>query len=126
MRKTFQDRITLVGIKLYPCIGVAAGERNLAQACEADVTVWGDFAAAASTDSLDKSLDYCKLLATIQDTALSRKYNLLETLAYRMAHDVLQSYPASRVRVCVKKRPASLLDKVDFIEVEVEESREHS
>ena len=120
-RKTGEDRITLVGVKLYPFIGVTPGEKCHAQECEADIAVWGDFEPAASTDSLDKSLDYCKLVSTAQEAAVAREYNLLETLTYKIARDILQSYPASRVRVSVRKRPASLLGKIDFVEVEVEE-----
>ncbi len=121
-RKTSEDKITLAGVKLNLCIGVTPEERHQPQQCEADVTVWGDFEAAASTDSLDKSLDYCKILATVQETAGAREYQLLETLAYRIARDILKNFSASRANVRVRKRPANLLDKIDFIEVEVEES----
>jgi dihydroneopterin aldolase len=117
-----EDRLTIAGIKLRPRIGVTQGERRLPQACQADVTVWGDFQAAASTDSLDKAMDYSRILATVVDTAQSREYNLIETLAYRLARDVLQAFPARKVSVRVRKRPARLLEKIDFVEVEIEES----
>jgi dihydroneopterin aldolase len=116
------DRLTLNGIKLQPRIGVSPGERRFPQPCHADVAVWGDFEAAASTDSLDKAINYSQVLATVLETAHAREYNLLETLAYRIARDVLQSYPATRVRVSVRKRPASLAAKLDHIEVEVEDA----
>ncbi|PYU92225.1 MAG: dihydroneopterin aldolase [Acidobacteria bacterium] len=117
-----QDRITLFGIKLQPRIGVTPGERRLPQPCQADLTVWGDFEAAATTDSLDRAIDYSRMLSVVLETAHSREYNLLETLAYRIAKDVLQTFPAERVGVRVRKRPAPLADKVDYIEVEVFES----
>ncbi|HYK88654.1 MAG TPA: dihydroneopterin aldolase [Acidobacteriota bacterium] len=120
--KQRDDRITLTGVKLHPLIGVTPGERRLPQPCDADVTLWGDFEAAGSTDSLDKALDYTKVLARIIETAHGREYNLLETLAYRISREVLQSFPARKVSVRVRKRPATLSDKLDFIEVEVEQS----
>jgi dihydroneopterin aldolase len=116
------DQILLSGIKLHPRIGVSEGERRFPQPCQADVTVWGDFEAAASTDSLDKAVNYSRVLEKVLETAHSVEYNLLETLAYRIARAVLQAFPAVRVRVRVRKRPASLLAKLDCIEVEVEES----
>jgi len=93
----------------------------LPQPCEADITVWGDFEAAASTDALDTALDYCQVLERVLTTAHAREYNLLEALAYRIAREILESFPASRVRVKVRKRPLVLLENLDFVEVEVEE-----
>jgi len=120
--KSRADHVTVAGIKLQPCIGVTPGERRLPQSCLADVTLWGDFEAAASTDSLDKALDYSRVLNLVLETAHSREYNLIETLAYELARKILRSFPADRVVVKVRKRPASLMEKIDFVEVEVEES----
>lgn len=120
--KTWQDQITLACVKLYPRIGTSSEERSAAQECEADLTLWGDFEAAAATDSLDKSVDYSEVLLTVQKTAAAREYSLLETLAYRIVRAVLQGFPVSRVRIKLRKRPASLLDQIGFVEVEVEES----
>jgi 7,8-dihydroneopterin aldolase/epimerase/oxygenase len=116
------DRITLSHIKLVSRIGVTEAERELPQACEADVTVWGDFEAAASTDGIDKAIDYGSVLAAVVAIASEREYNLLETLAYRVARQLLQAFPADRVGVRVRKRPATLAGQLDYVEVEIEES----
>ena len=115
-----ESRITLRGVKLRPRLGVTPGERRQPQWCEADITIWGDFEAAASTDSLDRAVDYSKVLSTILETAHSREYYLLEALAHCIAREVLQAFPARRVGVRVRKRPASLKEKLDHVEVEVE------
>ena len=122
VRKTQQDQITLAGIKLSPHIGVSAEERMSAQECQADLTLWGDLDAAAATDSLDKSIDYCRVLKMAQEAASAGEYNLMETLAYKIARTVLQNFPVARVRVRLRKRPASLLGQIDFVEVETEAS----
>jgi 7,8-dihydroneopterin aldolase/epimerase/oxygenase len=114
--------LTVNGIKLHPRIGVTPGERRLPQPCQADVTLWGDFEAAASTDSLDMTIDYGKVLDLVLETAHCKEYNLVETLAYQIARRVLQSVPVFRVGVKVRKRPASLMEKIDFVEIEVEQS----
>jgi len=62
-------------------------------------------------------------LATVVEVAHAQKYNLLETLAYRIARKLLQSYPAQRVAVKVRKRPMSLAGRIECIEVEMEASR---
>jgi dihydroneopterin aldolase len=117
-----QDRIVLAGVKIYPRIGTTREERISSQECEAELTLWGDFEAAASTDSLNESVDYTRVLSVVQQTAGAQEYNLLETLAYRTVRNVLQSFPVSRVSVKVRKRPASLRNQIDFVEVEIEDS----
>jgi dihydroneopterin aldolase len=117
-----EDRLTLVGVKLEPRIGVTPGERRQPQSCEADISLWGDFEAAATTDSLSNAIDYSKVVATVLKIAHSEEFNLLETLADRLAKTMLTVYPASRVKVRVRKRPASLTSKLDYVEVEMEES----
>lgn len=120
--KTWQDQITLAGVKIFAHIGTSPAERSTLQECQADLTLWADFEAAAATDELDKSIDYCQVLLTVQRTAESCEYNLLETLAYRIVRAVLQSFPVSRVRVKLRKQPASLREQISFVEVEVEEA----
>jgi dihydroneopterin aldolase len=119
--KSRQDQITLAGVKIYPRIGTSPEERGTAQECQADLTLWGDFEAGAATDALDKSIDYCQVLRSVQETAGAREYSLLETLAYRIVRAVLQAFPVNRVRIRLRKRPMSLRDQIDFVEVEVEE-----
>jgi dihydroneopterin aldolase len=46
----------------------------------------------------------------------------METLAYAIVRTVLGSFPAHRVNLKLRKRPASLAGQIDFVEVEVEES----
>ena len=97
-------------------------ERAAPQECQVDLVLWGDFEAAASTDSLEKSVDYVRVLSIIQQIALAQEYNLIETLAYKIVRKVLQNFPLSRVSAKVRKRPGMLSDQIDFVEVEIEES----
>ncbi len=120
-RKIREDRITLAGAKLYPRIGTTPEERSAPQECQADLTIWGDFKAAAATDSLDSSIDYCRVLSVAQETARRQEYCLLETLAHQLARNILQQFPINRVCVKLRKRPASLMGEIDFVEVEMEE-----
>ncbi len=120
-RNKRDDSITLAGIKIYPRIGVTVQERSSPQECEADLTIWDNFEAAASLDCLDNSIDYSRLLAAVREIASTGEYTLVETLAYRIVRGTLQSFPVSRVRVKIRKRPLSLQDQIDYVEVQVEE-----
>ena len=115
------DRLTLANIRLMPRIGVTPGERRQPQLCQADVTVWGDFEAAAATDDLERALNYSRIHEKVVESAHAREFNLIETLSYQIARDILKSFPVRKVNVRLRKRPASLTDKLDFVEVEAEE-----
>jgi dihydroneopterin aldolase len=84
--------------------------------------LWGDFEVAATTDSLSNAIDYTKVVATALKVAHSEEFNLIETLAGQLAKAMLTEYPAARVKVRVRKRPVSLTSKLDYVEVEMEES----
>lgn len=118
--KARTDGIRLAGVKLRPRIGTTAEERKMPQECEADLTLWGDFEAAAATDSLERGIDYCRVLTAMQETAVEREYSLLEALAYKIARNVLRGFPVNRVHLKLRKRPAVLLGQLDYVEVEVE------
>lgn len=117
-----EDRITLSGIRISPRIGTTAQERSAPQECTADLTIWGDFESAAATDSLEKSIDYTKVLAVVLKTADEQEYNLIETLAYRTVRKVLHAFPVNRVAILLRKRPEIMRGLVDHVEIEVEES----
>jgi dihydroneopterin aldolase len=119
--KTAGDRIRLAGVKLHTRIGVTPEERGTSQECEADLTLWMDFEAAAATDALENSIDYCRVLETARRVSEACEYRLLETLAYRIARALLGEFPVHRVGLKLRKRPESLRGRVDFVEVEVEE-----
>jgi 7,8-dihydroneopterin aldolase/epimerase/oxygenase len=118
--KARTDGIRLAGVKLQPRIGTTAEERKMPQECEADLTLWGDFEAAAATDSLERGIDYCRVLTAMQETAVEREYSLLEALAYKIARNVLRGFPVNRVHLKLRKRPAVLLGQLDYVEGEVE------
>jgi dihydroneopterin aldolase len=115
-----QPRITLAGVKLRPRLGVTPGERRQPQPCEADVSLWGDFEAAFHTDTLEKAVDYSRVLAAVVDEAHAREYNLIEALAHSVARRVLTAFPVARVGVRLRKRPASLGGALEFVEIEIE------
>jgi 7,8-dihydroneopterin aldolase/epimerase/oxygenase len=122
-RNKHADRITLSGVKIYPRIGVTVEERVSPQECHLDLRISGDFKAAAETDSLDQSIDYCQILAAIQETVSGREYQLLETLAYAIIKKVQKNFPVMQTRVRIRKRPAILVGQLDYVEVEIEGSQ---
>jgi len=106
---------------MYPRIGATAEERSIPQKCEADLTIEDSFEGAAAQDSLENSIDYSNVLSSVKETAHTGEFSLIETLAYKIVRTVLQEFPVKRASVKIRKRPASLIDQIDYVEVEVEE-----
>ncbi len=117
-----EDRLKLAGIRLQARIGTSIEERRIPQLCMADIILWGDFEAAAATDSLDKALDYEAIVKLSEAMAGRDEYNLVETLAYRIGRGILQEFPAHRVVVRLRKQPCALAGKLDYVQIEVEEA----
>jgi len=114
-----EDRLTLFGIRISPRVGTTHEERSTPQTCLADIVIHGSFAKAAAEDSLDQSIDYCQILAKVQETAAERENVLLETLTYAIRQSVLETFHVADVEVKVRKRPKILRDQLDFVEISI-------
>ena len=114
------DRLRLTDIKIFPRIGVTSEERAMPQECRADLEIRMNLANAAATDDLEHAIDYGLVLDTMRATATAREYVLLETLAYALLECVRADFQVDGAMVRVRKRPVSLREKFDFVEVEVE------
>lgn len=118
-----RDRMTLADVRVFARIGVTGEERSAAQECRVDLDLYGSLRAAADRDDLDRSIDYCRILDCLEETAAEREYRLVETLACALVRGVLRDFPVFRARVRLRKRPAALAGRLGFVEVEVEERR---
>ena len=118
-----RDRMTLADVRLLARIGVSEEEREAPQECRADLDLYGSFRAAAETDDLAFSMDYCRILDCVEETAAERPYRLVETLAWALARKVLGNFPVALARVRLRKRPAALEGRLSFVEVEIEHRR---
>ncbi len=87
-------------------IGVHSHERASKQRLLISVTLETDFTQAAATDALVDTVDYVAIAAEIQATAESGRFHLIETLAERLAVDLLTT-SITGVTVEIEK-PAAL------------------
>lgn len=111
------DSITLEGLRVRGFHGVYETERTEGQDFVADVTLWLDLAAAATSDSVGDTVHYGDLAEEITAAMGRDPVNLIETLAERIAAVVLSHRAARRVRVTVHKPGAPVT--VPFTDVAV-------
>lgn len=103
-----RDRITLIGLRVRGRHGVHDHERRSGQEFVVDATVWLDLGAAADTDELSATLDYSALAQRAATIVAGEPCNLIETVAARIADDVLTDQRVHTVEVTVHKPHAPL------------------
>jgi dihydroneopterin aldolase len=111
------DSITLTGLRATGHHGVFEHERVEGQEFVIDVTVWLDFAAAAASDALERTIHYGVLAEEVVAAVERDAVDLIETVAERIAAVVLEHQPARRVRVTLHKPSAPIT--VPFADVAV-------
>ncbi|MGB8962016.1 MAG: dihydroneopterin aldolase [Pseudonocardiaceae bacterium] len=111
------DRITLTGLRVYGRHGVHEHEQADGQDFVVDATVWLDLGAAAATDQLSATLDYGELAQRAARIVGGQPCNLIETVAARIAIDVLTDQRVHAVEVTVHKPQAPI--PLSFTDVSV-------
>ncbi|MDQ4094366.1 MAG: dihydroneopterin aldolase [Actinomycetota bacterium] len=117
------DRITLTGLRVHGRHGVHEHERTHGQDFIIDATVWLDLGPAAATDQLSATLDYGALAQRAARIVGGDPCNLIETLAARIATDVLIDQRVQAVEVTVHKPTAPLELRFTDVSVTTRRSR---
>ncbi|MEJ5263424.1 MAG: dihydroneopterin aldolase [Ignavibacterium sp.] len=108
----------------YGYHGVRSEEQSVGGKFEADVDIYTDFSEAAKKDSLHQTIDYHKVYKFLYKMALEQKYYLIESLAMKIADELLINFTSiNKIAVRVRKNNPPLGGVVDCVEVEVIKER---
>lgn len=100
------DRITITGVRAMGRHGVFEHERRDGQEFLADAVLHVDTRAAAAADDLALSVDYGVAAQRIHDVLAGGPFDLIETVAERIAADLLDLPGVQSVEVTVHKPQA--------------------
>ena len=119
------DRIILKGIQFYGYHGVPEAEQATGHRYEVDLVMETEVAAAAAADEVALTVDYGAVAQEVLALGTSRQFRLIETLATRIAEQILASQPrVEAVTVRVKKLQPPIPGVVEYAAVEVSRRRE--
>lgn len=118
------DEITLTGLRVFGRHGVYDEERRVGQDFVVDVTLQVDTRAAAASDDVADTVHYGEMAERIAAIVAGEPVNLLETLAARIADDLLVADRIDRVRVTVHKPDAPISLSFADVAVTIERARE--
>ncbi len=116
------DRIELIGIRGYGFHGVFEDERLNGQEFVVDLTIHCDLREAGRSDDLAATIHYGELAAKVHQLIEGEPMDLIETLAERVAAEVLTNPIVSKISVTVHKPSAPI--SVPFSDVSVTITRE--
>ena len=106
------DVIELRELRCSAVVGVLAEERDRAQPLVFDLDLVRPFEEAAISDDIAETTNYADVLALTTRVATEGRYLLVETLAYRVAYEILAlDADIESVTVAVRKiRPPVVED----------------
>jgi len=103
-KRPSSGRVRLVNAVFYGHHGVMQEEHKVGGRYEVDVGVDLDFEEAARHDDLTRTVNYERVYEFVQTLVTENNFYLIEKLAYRIAHQVLDTYPSvDGVEVTVRK-----------------------
>ncbi|WP_010523640.1 2-amino-4-hydroxy-6-hydroxymethyldihydropteridine diphosphokinase [Nesterenkonia sp. F] len=118
------DRIRLTGIAAVGHHGVLAHETRDGQPFRVDAELHVDLRAAGRSDELSDTVDYSAVAGRVEALIAGEPLALIETLAHRLAGEVLAVDPRiARVEITVHKPEAPLTQHVDDVAVVVSRDR---
>ncbi len=117
--------VRLVNAVFYAHHGVMQEEHRIGGRYEVDVALTLDVDAAARADDLAQTVDYERVYAFVREVVTGDSAYLIERIAWRIAHAVLEHYPlVERVEVTVRKPNPPVGGPCDRAEVTYRASRE--
>jgi dihydroneopterin aldolase len=113
------DTISVLGIRARGRHGVLPFEREIGQPFVVDVEMCVDTSRAAATDDLALTVDYGTVAMEVVRIVTGPPYQLIETLAERIAEQILGISGVDRVTVSVHKPHAPVPELFDDVVVRI-------
>ncbi len=104
------DKLFIRQLKVPAVIGTLPEERLKPQPIVIDLEFALDIAEASVSDQLNKTIDYSAVYRCVRDYVSSSQFQLIETLAARVADELMGLFPISWLRLSVTKFPVDLSD----------------
>jgi dihydroneopterin aldolase len=111
--------IRLHNMTFYGYHGISAAERQTGRRFEVDVELVVDMDRPAKTDKLKDTVNYTEVYRTVEELVEQNSFALLETIAVRLANQILARFKTREVTVKVRKKIPPVPGNLDDIEVEV-------
>jgi dihydroneopterin aldolase len=97
------DTIFLRDLRITTIVGIWEWERRMPQVISIDLDMAADIRKAAATDAIEDTLDYKAVTRRIREFVTESRFQLIETMAHRVAAIITDEFGVPWVRVSVHK-----------------------
>jgi dihydroneopterin aldolase len=97
------DTIYLYDLRVDAIVGIWDWERKIRQVVSIDLEMGADIRMAAATDSVEDTLNYKNVAKRVQQFVADSEFQLVETLAEKIAELVLTEFDVPWIDVRIKK-----------------------
>ena len=97
------DTVFVHELEVETIIGIEDWERRIHQTVSIDLEMGADIRRAAETDSIDDTLNYKAISKRVQQFVAESEFQLVETMAEKIAELVLQEFKVPWIQVRVSK-----------------------
>lgn len=97
------DTVFISDLRIQTTIGIYGWERRVRQTISLDLEMGADIRAAAATDAIEDTLDYKAVAKRLIAFIEASEFQLVETLAERIADIVLGEFGVPWLRLTVHK-----------------------
>jgi dihydroneopterin aldolase len=99
----FPDEVHIEQLEVFTVIGVLEHERKGLQRLTVSISFRPFEPAQDLADNIEKAVNYSAVAEEIKRFAREQAFNLIETLADRLASHLLKTFPIQRVRIELRK-----------------------
>jgi dihydroneopterin aldolase len=120
------DLILLKNITIFGFYGVSPQEREVGQKIQIDLELHTDLSAACASDSLQDTINYESVYASVMEVVGGdKRYRLLETLGEEICNTLLEKYPVSKVVIRIRKVNLPFPNNLSHIEIHLTREAPH-
>ena len=101
----FSDRIHIEQLEISSRVGVPEEERAVPQRLTVSISLWPCQEARDLADKIEKTVNYSAVADETKHFVRNQSFNLIETLADRLAMHLLKTFPMQKVTVELRKFP---------------------
>ena len=114
------DSIIAHGLKFQACHGLGPEEKSTPQTFQVDLDLQLDLQPAGTSDDLRDTIDYDQVYHLVKEVVTGSSFNLIETLAEKIASALLKTFSRLReLEVTVYKPPAPVDGEFDYFAVRI-------
>lgn len=100
---TLSDTIFLHDLRIETVVGIWDWERKIRQTVSIDLEMGADIARAAQDDDISGTLNYKQVAKRVQQFVADSEFQLVETMAQKIADTILAEFDMPWVQVRVSK-----------------------